>query len=149
MTRSARVLAAAGAVALLAAAGCGSSAHLSGNVSYDGQPVENGTITFVPADGRGPTAGALITQGRYRARDLSPGSKVVQIHGFRDVPMARMSSELAEQAEEAMRRGESLAVDPVDDATIIPPDAEGNNATVDIQRGRQTLDFHLKPPVHN
>ena len=149
MTRSARVLAAAGAVALLAAAGCGRSADLSGNVSYDGQPVESGTITFVPADGGGPTAGALITEGRYRARDLSPGSKVVQIQGFRDVPMARYSSELAEQAEEAMRRGESLAVDPVDDAQIIPADAQGNNETIEVQPGRQTLDFHLKPPVRN
>lgn len=148
MTLSAKLLVAAGAGVLLVAAGCGgSSAVVSGQVTYDGQPVENGAITFQPADGRGPSTGAQITGGRYQVRDVPPGPKIAQIEGFRDVPGALTSDDLAQQAEEALRRG-IAAVPPAEyNAGIIPADAEGNNTTVDIQRGRQAIDFHLKPPV--
>jgi hypothetical protein len=57
-----------GWVAVLAAAcasGCGSSSTVSGEVRYDGQPVQDGMITFLPADGKGPSVGGPITHGRY------------------------------------------------------------------------------------
>ena len=58
--------------ASLVSAGCGSSTTdrmvVSGNVSYAGQPVQNGMIRFVPAgDTKGAVATALITDGKYQA----------------------------------------------------------------------------------
>jgi hypothetical protein len=34
----------------------------------------------------------------------------------------------------------------IDPADIIPPDAEGNNATMELKPGAQTLDFSLHRP---
>lgn len=62
--------------------GCGApdplSAQVSGSVSYDGQALENGIITFRPADGQGPTAGDAITAGKYSVK-MMPGEKIVEI----------------------------------------------------------------------
>ena len=81
-------LATAPLIALLAAtsAGCsGDGLHsISGSVTLEGQMLENGTIEFLPADGRGPTAGAIIERGRYSVR-MAPGPKTVRIHGFKKV----------------------------------------------------------------
>jgi hypothetical protein len=128
----------------LATGGCGGGNAVSGNVTYNGQPVENGAITFLSADGEGPTAGAQITEGFYRVKEIAPGEKIVQIEGFRDVPYAQTSAELQQQAEEDAGH----APDPAElQTSIIPADAVGNNATVEVKKGKQTLDFHLKPPA--
>jgi hypothetical protein len=63
----------AGVCVLLAllAAGCGAAdgmTDISGTVTFDGQPVAEGAITFSPLDGKSPTAGAQIEQGQYKAR---------------------------------------------------------------------------------
>lgn len=56
-------------VALLLAVclGCGGSGGVPvrGEVTYDGQPVDSGSITFQPADGAGRSTGATIENGRY------------------------------------------------------------------------------------
>ncbi|MDZ7618070.1 MAG: hypothetical protein U1E05_13785 [Patescibacteria group bacterium] len=55
---------------------------VSGIVSLDDQPIPNGAIEFLPADGKGPTAAAVIEGGRYQAR-VAPGRKEVRIVGYR------------------------------------------------------------------
>jgi hypothetical protein len=68
--------------ALALAAGCGQGAatgEVSGTVRVDGQPAPPGSsITFVPADGKSPTAGALIENGKYTTR-VPVGPAKVQI----------------------------------------------------------------------
>lgn len=54
---------------------------ISGTVSYDQKPVAKGTIMFQPADGQGPTAAAVIKDGKYSAK-VATGNKQVQIEGF-------------------------------------------------------------------
>jgi len=77
-----RVGRAFGGLALCAAlaAGCDGSglADVSGTVTVDGAPVEEGSITFVPADGQGQTAGGPIKDGKYSVR-ASPGRMKVSI----------------------------------------------------------------------
>jgi hypothetical protein len=69
-------------------AGCsGGTASVEGNVTLDGAPLEDGVIRFEPADGKGPTAEAVITNGRYTI-ELSPGAKRVMIEGWRVVGQA-------------------------------------------------------------
>ena len=58
---------------VLIAVGCGSDTggriSISGRVTYDGHPLPAGRILFTPADGNpGPSAGAIIEEGRYRLR---------------------------------------------------------------------------------
>ena len=58
--------------------------EVSGSVTYDGQPVQKGTIAFLPSDGNGPTAAAIIAQGKYTVK-VAPGSKQVKIEGYKIV----------------------------------------------------------------
>jgi hypothetical protein len=56
-------------VLIALAAGCNSGPRLlgfHGEVSYQGKPIEKGTIEFIPTDNtRGPSVGGPITNGRY------------------------------------------------------------------------------------
>jgi len=66
--------------------GCsGSGNTIEGNVTYDGQPVERGSITFEPASGTGPSAGGAIQNGRYEivAEGVTPGEMIVRISAVR------------------------------------------------------------------
>lgn len=71
-----------GTIALLSAAalaGCGPAVGtVSGTVSVDGQPLEKGVISFVPADGKGAPITVDIKGGAYRA-EAQVGPKHVQI----------------------------------------------------------------------
>jgi hypothetical protein len=71
----------AAALSLLLA-GCSDSqtAAVTGTVRVDGQPLEKGSISFVPADGKGVTAGGEIIDGKYNVSKVSPGTMLVQIH---------------------------------------------------------------------
>ena len=67
--------------------GCGSDRiPIGGAVAFDGKPVAEGSISFEPADGQGPSTGGKIVAGRY---DLTgeaaplPGKKLVRISAAR------------------------------------------------------------------
>jgi hypothetical protein len=72
--------------ALLVAAGCAdgpATGDVSGTVTINGQPPPPGaSITFIPADGSSPTAGATIENGRYAAK-VPVGRNKVQIRAPR------------------------------------------------------------------
>jgi len=81
------------------ASGCGHhgldvpTATISGIVTLDGQPVEKGTINFIPADGLAPTAGAIVQAGKYslkapkgEARIQISAPKVVGTRKIYDTP---------------------------------------------------------------
>src|SRR5437588_7475680 len=111
---------------------CGSNlSSISGEVSYDGQPVDNGRIEFLPADGKGTGGGGPISGGRYEVKGLQPGPKLVQITKIKAVPFARSSEEMARRAKEAKAKGDATGL--IDPADIIPPDAEGNNAAIELK----------------
>lgn len=67
--------------------GCGSSfAVVEGKVTFDGQPVEQGTIVFEPVDGTGAVAGGTIQNGKYQLgpeSKVEPGEKLVRISAMR------------------------------------------------------------------
>ena len=144
---SVRSVAATLALAACAALPCGcgpSGARVSGDVSYEGQPVEEGYISFTPADGQGRDAGAPVRNGRYAVAELPPGPKVVKVVATRKVNFASSSEEMMRRAAEARRAGNHDGL--VDPADLIPDNAGGNNARVEIPAGTSTRDFHLKKP---
>ena len=67
--------------------GCGSGlATIEGNVTFDGQAIDQGVIVFEPTDGTGAVAGGNIQNGKYRLgpdSKLAPGSKIVRITAMR------------------------------------------------------------------
>ncbi|MEX0793841.1 MAG: hypothetical protein WD045_11945 [Pirellulaceae bacterium] len=81
------------ALASMLVMGCGGGqsgpprGEVSGKVTLDGTPVEEGSITFLPSEGTsGPSAGAPITNGNYAiARQKGPveGKYRVEIRATR------------------------------------------------------------------
>lgn len=112
---------------LLAGAGCSGDGQVSvsGTVTAAGQPIDEGTIRFEPADGKGPSTGAAITAGNYSTR-VTPGAKKVQIKGYQQVGEKKQN--------------------PADPSSPMVPVYEPNvdaNVTADISEGRSDLDFNL------
>jgi hypothetical protein len=68
-----------GLLALLALAGCGPSlGTVSGKVLIDGEPLDGGVISFVPADSAGVPVTVNVVQGKYELQVVA-GKKSVQI----------------------------------------------------------------------
>jgi hypothetical protein len=121
----------------MAAPGCGTSASVSGQVTYEGAAVKKGLITFLPADGNGPAAAGPITDGSYRVDNLTPGPKVVQIVSTEDT-----TAPVVDLEEVRKKKGKG----PAPSSALIPANAVGNNTGVEIKAGAQTLSFDLKKP---
>jgi hypothetical protein len=61
------------AVLACPAAGCGSGlVTVTGTVTLDGKPADEGSVSFQPADGNGPSGGCSVKDGRF---ELTPGLK--------------------------------------------------------------------------
>lgn len=124
-------------VALPLLSGCGAAKMpISGSVTYDGQPVAYGAISFAPADGVGPSAGGEILDGRYTVPDITPGKKIVNIISAEKPSGPVGSGDAYDKGAEAAKA-----------AAQIPPNAEGNNAQIEVTSGTTTLDFALKKPA--
>lgn len=63
--------------AFLGCSGKGGMGTVSGNVTLDGQPLADGLISFIPADGNSPTAGGTIKNGAYTVQASRGAQKVV------------------------------------------------------------------------
>ena len=68
----------AAALALLAGCSGDKMGEVTGTVTVDGAPAERGGLTFIPADGKSPTAGCEIVGGKYSAK-VPPGTAKVQV----------------------------------------------------------------------
>ena len=131
------------ALLLILTSGCGgSSASISGTVTYGGEPVGDGSITFIPVDGKGPSVGNPIEAGHYEVDNITPGPKLVRIEAYKKVHFAQSSDEMAKKAVANKYLGDGSGL--IESADLIPPNAEGNNAKMTIEPGQQTHDFHLK-----
>jgi hypothetical protein len=146
------------ALVAIAAQGCGGSETIkkvpvTGTVTYEGKPLESGTISFYPQESRpgAGTAGAVIKGGKYAAPDVTPGKNKVMIEGGGGgdavpkmgarVDMAKMKNMSPEKAEELYRQQTGRG-------SSVPRNAEGNNEIHDIKASaQQVLDIHLKKPA--
>lgn len=124
--------------------GCGPGAPTAtGKVTYDGEAIKTGNITFSPKTG-GPIVGAEIKDGSYSVEGLTVGKSVVSIIAVKEVPFARSSEDMAKMAEEQKLKGNDNGL--IDPADVIPENAVGNNSEVEIKAGKQVLDFALSKP---
>jgi hypothetical protein len=81
MTRHFSTAAAALAAAAVLAAGCGggSTGAVSGEVTLDGQPLKDGFIRFVPADGKAAAVDGPIADGKFRVAAVPVGEVKVEV----------------------------------------------------------------------
>jgi len=121
------------AVAVTALAGCGSSGTAaSGDVTFDGQPVDDGGIVFVPDGGADATqVGASIHDGKYAiddGRGLRPGKYKVQITWMKKTGKKFQGADGIED--------EKLQV--------LPPRFNTETTqTAEVKRGKNTISFTL------
>jgi hypothetical protein len=118
--------------------GCGGGqAIVEGQVTFDGQPVEQGTIVFEPVDGTGAVAGGTIQNGKYRLgaeEQLTPGNKLVRIKAMRTTGKKIKADPPAP---------DDLMVDEVQQ--YIPPHYnEQSSLTAQVAAGKGTKDFELR-----
>lgn len=115
---------------------------IEGSVTYNGEPVKQGYISFRPTDGTGQTFAAPIADGRYSVAKAASGKRTAVITGVREVNFYSSSAESYKKAEEARKVG-TLQADVAEAADYIAEDAEGNSKEVEVQPGDQTLDFAI------
>jgi hypothetical protein len=121
-------------LALVAGCGQGSATgEVSGTVRVDGEQAPTGSsITFVPADGKSPTAGALIQDGKYTTR-VAVGPAKVQIRAPKTIAKSKAAKQAGPGAE-GDRVEESLPAKYNDDTTL----------TYDVKPGTNSKDWDLK-----
>lgn len=72
-------------VAVCLLAGCGRAEKVemnypvTGTVRVDGEPLRNGMVSFLPADGKGGGTTAIVQNGDFEC-GVAPGEKIVGIH---------------------------------------------------------------------
>src|SRR5262249_48096067 len=117
--------------------GCGGRAKLgrvSGRVTYKGEPVPNGAITFLPDESGPPATGTIGPDGTYTLVTPDVGDGAVL--GKHKVMITALRVGPARGAE---------AKDPRP-PPIIPP-RFGNTSTsglpAEVREGANTIDFHL------
>lgn len=127
-----------GCFALLAVSaaliGCGGEeqATVTGSVKLNGEPLKDGTITFVPADGATASAGGVIKDGTYSV-EMPAGEKRVQISAMKVVGRRQVYE----------GDPNSPVVDDVRE--MIPPQYNAaSTLTVSATAGSQTQDFDLR-----
>jgi hypothetical protein len=120
--------------------GCGEQAppprpvsEAEGAVTYDGEPVPSGIISFVPLDG-GTGTGAAVIKGRYRVEPdakLTPGKYRVEI---------RWGKPTGEKIKDA-----SYGQSPDVIAEGLPAKYNSESTlTIDVKAGPNSIDFHLE-----
>jgi hypothetical protein len=129
-------------LALIGGCSDGKRGAVSGRVTLDGQPIEEGRITFIPAEGNsGPTAGSVILNGNYRV-PASGGAWVgknrVEIRGVR-----KSGNQTATAS--AYPRGTGGTEKVEERAEAVPEIYNTRSQLVeDIRAGSNQIDFELR-----
>lgn len=131
-------------VLLLSLAGCGQDdgrESLSGNVTFDGQPLVYGEIVFRPSEG--PEGIATVRDGKYDTDDggmgITIGPNTVIITGYAAEPVVNTDETKASEAAPPLFAGYQQQAD-LNSATFdiaVPKDAANSAAAVAAPSGPQ------------
>jgi hypothetical protein len=131
------------------AAGCTkvAKATVHGAVTYDGQAVESGFVTFHSEEVQGARAAGEIKNGEYTVENVSLGKNRVEVVASEQQP-APAGNQTRRSREEAnaerlgkMKHHEAKA------KPSIAKNAVGNNEIWEIGTGRTKLDLTLRAPA--
>jgi hypothetical protein len=144
------------ALALGLAAGCGQGplARVSGKVTYRGEAVPAGNITFHSED-QGPYSAALHEDGSYEIIDVPPGEMVVTVETETYNPNkarpayggSKGNAIDAQRLEAEKQMGRPINAGGPPKYVRIPPKYarfETSQLTATLKPGRQTYDIELK-----
>lgn len=132
--------------ALASITGCEQKTTISGTVTYNGEPIESGAISFKPTGPTGRSYAGRIENGKYSVGDAQPGTWKAVIIGTKKIDFSLSSEEAARKASEVQASRSDMAGQVSELADYVPEDAEGNGKEVEVVSGAQTLDFAVKGP---
>jgi hypothetical protein len=118
--------------------GCaGNSAEVSGTVLLDGEPIPEGSITFIPVEGTtGPGVGAVITNGQYHIpsnKGVTVGKNRVELRAFKNT---------GRKVQDPTGKRGTMTDERI---PAFPPEYNDKSEIVrDIQKGANTVDFDVK-----
>lgn len=124
-----------------ALAGCGSAKYsgdkrfpLSGDVTFNGEPVDIGSISFIPDGGKGRASGGVITDGKYAVpeeKGATAGSYRVEISWLKRTGKKLRDAESGEMYDERRE--------------AIPKSIQANRElTIEVPLPKNRHDFNLK-----
>lgn len=116
--------------------GCGGDGRrsVSGEVTLDGEPVDGGSIVFLPSGGEGGKGAAEIVKGKYAIpteQGLPPGSYRVEIHWLKPTGKQIPSGDPGMMTDE---RAEAIPAQYHSASTLV----------AEITAGENKHNFHLK-----
>ena len=120
--------------------GCGNRmGSVQGEVTFDGQPVQRGTISFESVEEKGVRSGAAVEDGKYQAREVVSGKKIVRIMGQR-----KTGRKMSPRA--MVPPGVSVPNVPMDEYVEFIPSIYNTQSelTADVTSGSNQIDFPLK-----
>jgi len=120
----------------LTALGCQEAERhrMHGTVTLNGAPVQTGEVRLVSPDGSSPTAGAVITEGRYEVT-ASPGSKRVEIQAYATVGETQESNAIPGAAKVPIQK------------PLLPPKYNVDSQEVVELNGDVEKDFAIELPT--
>ena len=126
---------------LLILTGCGQPDYkgprrfpLSGNVTYDGEPIDFGSISFLPAGGEQRVSGGLIENGKYavqEAQGANAGKHRVEIRWNKKTGKQKRDPDSGEMFDD---RNEALP----------PRFHTDSELTAEVSAQNTKFDYHLK-----
>ena len=121
--------------------GCGApktkTFKVTGKITIDGQPIEQGAIKFMAVDGATPVGGGSIKNGTYFA-EVPPGQKKVLVNGQKVVGTEPLYKDMPD----------SPTRDKLDRTTpLIYNNQEATPLTADIKGETKDLDFDLDSKI--
>lgn len=133
---------------IVLAAGCGGPAGppraaVKGTVAFDGNPVEQGTIAFLPAEGTdGPSAGAEIRNGEFSL--TQEDGPVIGEHRI-EIRASRQDGKPVANGIAGVTEGPSAAGTAAKVVMYIPPKYNAKSELKEkIEAGENSLSFDLK-----
>lgn len=118
-----------------AQAGCNQGpavGNVTGEVTFDGQPVKDGHVLFTPLDGSGQTGGGSIHEGKLEAQNVPVGKMKVELHGNKVI---------------GKRKAYDTPESPWEDdiAELLPAKYNfKSELTLEVKRGAQGVKYELK-----
>jgi hypothetical protein len=105
---------------------------ITGEVTFDGQPVKDGHVLLSPVDGVGQPGGATIRDGKFRAEKVPVNKMKVELHGNKVV---------------GKRKAYDTPESPWEDdiAELLPAKYNSkSDLTLEVKKGDQDVKYDLK-----
>lgn len=140
-----------GCLGLFAFSGCGDGlpqrAPVAGSVTFNGQPVSEGTVTFFPTAGRA-ALGKIQADGTFRLTTYDEGDGALLGEHRVTIEAVKVTGGASPQSfEEELRFGQTGQATVASVVERLVPQEYAQRATspltASVQRGENRIDFHL------